>query len=117
MKKALVLLAIVFSVSQVGASEPEGKSVPKAKTNQIEGVVIDHLTGEALVGVSLKLKGSEETTYTDLQGNFKIEDVTPGTYDIEVDYVSYKDITLKSVSTASSDVKVKVELESAAQAL
>jgi len=116
MKKVLFVLVLVLSISVVKANEPENAPA-KARTNQIEGVVTDHLTGEVLVGVCLKLKGSEKTTYTDLQGNFKLEDITPGTYDIEIDYVSYKDVTLKSVSTADSNVKLKVELESAAQAL
>ena len=116
MKKVLFVLFLVSSITIVKANEPENAPA-KAKTNQIEGVVTDHLTGEALVGVCLKVKGSEKTTYTDLQGNFKIEDITPGTYDIEVDYVSYKDVTLKSVSATDSDVKMKVELESAGQAL
>ena len=116
MKKVLFVLVLVFSISVVKANKPE-KAPAKAKTNQIEGVVTDHLTGESLVGVCLKVKGSEKTTYTDLKGNFKIEDVTPGTYDIEINYVSYKDVTLKSVSISSSDVKLKAELESAAKAL
>ena len=116
MKKAVFVLVLVLSVAIVKANEPENAPA-KAKTNHIEGVVTDHLTGEALVGVCLKLKGSDKATYTDLQGNFKMEGITPGTYDIEVDYVSYKDLTLRSVSTSGSDVKLKVELESAAQAL
>lgn len=116
MKSALVALAFVLGVNAVNAIEPENKPA-KAATNQIEGTVADHLTGEALAGVSLKIKGSDKKTYTDLKGNFKIEGVTPGTYDIEIDYISYKDITLKNVSTSSPKVKLKVELESAAKAL
>lgn len=116
MKKVLFVLVLVSSIAFVKANEPENAPA-KAKTSQIEGVVTDHLTSEALVGVCLKVKGSDKATYTDLHGNFKLEDITPGTYDIEIDYVSYKDVTLKSVSTASSDVKLKVELELAAQAL
>jgi hypothetical protein len=116
MKKVLFVLVLVCSIALVKANEPE--NVPaKAKTSQIEGVVLDHKTGEALVGVCLKLKGSDIVTYTDLKGNFEIENVTPGTYDIEINYISYKDITLKSVSTTSSDVNLKVELQPAAPAL
>lgn len=116
MKRVLFVFVLVSSIAIVKANEPE--SVPaKAKTMQIEGVVTDHLTGEALVGVCLKIKGSEKAIYTDLHGNFKMDGVSPGTYDIDIDYVSYKDVTLKSVSTSDSDVKLKVELESATQAL
>ena len=116
MKKILFVLVLVLSISKVSATEPENN--PKiVKTNQIEGTITDHLTGEALVGVCLKFKGSDKKTYSDLKGNFKIEGITPGIYDIDVDYVSYRDVTLRRVSTSSSDVKLKVELESAAKAL
>lgn len=113
MKKVLFVFVLVFSIAKLGATEPENEPTTVKATNQIEGTITDHLTGEALAGVCLKIKGSDKTTYSDLKGNFKLENVTPGTYDIEVDYVSYKDITLKSVSTVSSDVKLRVELESA----
>jgi hypothetical protein len=116
MKKVLFVLALILAVSKVSAERPEGNPT-KAKTNQIEGIITDHLTGEALVGVCLKLQGSDKKTYTDLKGNFKIEGVTPGSYDIDIDYISYKDITLKNVSASTTDVKLKVELESAVQAL
>ncbi len=117
MKKVLFVLVLALSIAQVRADEPvKDLSLAKA-TNQIEGKVIDHLTGEALAGVTLKLSGSDQKTYSDLEGNFKFDGISTGTYDIEIDYVSYKDVTLKSVSTASSDVKIKVELESAARSL
>lgn len=116
MKKILIVLVLVLSISKISATEPENN--PKIlNTNQIEGTITDHVTGEALVGVCLKLKGSDKKAYSDLKGNFKIEGVFPGTYDIDVNYISYRDITLMGVSTSSSDVKLKVELESAAQAL
>jgi len=117
MKKVLFVFAVILSVARVSATEPESEPKAIKATNQIEGTIIDHQTGEALAGVCLKLQGSEKKTYSDLKGNFKIEGVTPGTYDIDVDYVSYKDITLKSVSATSSDVKLKVELESASKVL
>lgn len=116
MKKVLFVFLMAFSISAVSANEPENNPA-KSTTSQIEGTVADHLTGEALVGVCLMLKGSDKKTYTDLKGNFKIEGVTKGTYDIDIDYVSYKDITLKNVSTFSPKVKLKVELESASNTL
>ncbi len=93
------------------ASEPEVEPAAAAATILIGGKVCDVVTGEALVGVSLKIKGSDKKTYTDLDGNFRIEGVAPGTYDIDVDYVSYKNITLKQVASSSSSLNLKVELE------
>lgn len=112
MKKLLVVLVLALSICNVWATEPEGKPAAAVKSTQIVGKVTDVATGEALVGVSLKLNGFDSTTYTDLEGNFKIEGVTPGTYNIDVDYVSYKNVTLTEVSTSSSNVNLKVELES-----
>jgi len=112
MKKLLVVLVLALSICNIWASEPDGKASAATKSNQIIGKVIDVVTGEALVGVSLKIDGTDNKTYTDLNGNFKIEGVTPGTYNIDVDYVSYKNITLTDVATSSSNLNLKVELES-----
>jgi hypothetical protein len=116
MRKLIFVFTMILTVAKVSADEPVSKSTP-VKSSQIEGQVIDYRTGEALVGVCLKIKGSEIKTYTDLKGKFKLEGIVPGTYDIDIDYVSYKDITLKNVTANSSDVELKVELESADQPL
>lgn len=115
MKKVLIVLVLALSITKVSADEPVKLDPVATETTQIAGKVIDQLTGEALVGVSLKLSGSEKKTYSDLDGNFKFDGISTGTYDIEIDYVSYQDVTLKSVTTASSDVKLKVQLESVIQ--
>jgi hypothetical protein len=111
MRKVLLLLVLALGISQVRADEPENSKPAAKETTMIEGKVLDNLTGEALVGVSLKLSGSDKKTYSDLDGNFKFDGIPTGTYDIEIDYVSYEDITLKDVSTAETDVKLKVQLE------
>lgn len=117
MKKLVFVLLMAFSISWVSAEDPKKDIALKAQTYQIEGTVTDYQTGEALVGVALKLKGTDKKIYTDLNGNFEINELPSGTYDIEIDYVSYKDVTLKNVSTLSSEMNIKVELESLAQAL
>lgn len=113
MKKLLLILIVALGIVNVQANEPEVKNPAAVNAVKIGGKVTDHLTGEALAGVSLTLKGSGLKTYSDLDGNFKIEGVSPGTYDIVVDYVSYKKTTLTEISTSTSSVKLKVELESA----
>jgi len=113
MKKLIIAMALTFGMLYVNAEEPLKEStVKKTEYKSIEGKITDHFTGEALAGVSLKIKGVEKKIFTDLDCNFSIQGVEPGIYDIEIDYVSYKDVTLKSVSTSDSDVKLKVELES-----
>ena len=110
MKKVALLL--IFSLGSIFmyANEP-GESIP-LNNNQIAGKVVDSKTGEALVGVALKINGSENKTYTDLKGYFMLEDIAPGTYDIDINYVSYKAITLKEIHASTSEVKLKVGLDS-----
>lgn len=117
MKKLLVVLVMALSISAIKANGLDADKPAAVNSVQISGKVTDVITGEALAGVSLKLKGSEIKTYSDLNGNFKIEGVTSGTYDIEVDYVSYKNITLNQVSTSSLNLNLKVELESVSNPL
>ena len=111
MKRTGLLVALSFSVLFTFANDPV-EPIP-TNSSHIEGKVVDSKTGEALVGVSLKINGSNHKTFTDLRGYFLIENISPGTYNIDIDYVSYKGITLKKVEALSPEVKLKVELESA----
>jgi hypothetical protein len=110
MKKVALLLVLSLCGIFIFAHEP-GESIP-LKKHQIEGKVIDSRTGEALVGVAVKIKGQDNKIYTDLKGYFMIEDIAPGTYNIDINYVSYKGITLKEIHASTSEVKIKVELDS-----
>ena len=102
---SILLLGITFS----SATEPV--STKKISRTQIAGTVVDSSTGEALAGVCLTMKDKGIKTYSDLDGKFEIQGVEPGVYEIEIDYVSYKTVTLKEVTANTPDVKVKVELE------
>lgn len=112
--KNLALTVILFfciatTYANSGDKEIAGKTiVPQT----IEGKIIDSSTNEALAGVAVKINGSDKKYYTDFEGNFVINDVAPGTYNIDVLYVSYTGITLEGITTKESGIKLKVELES-----
>lgn len=114
MKRLIFVMVIAFGIAQIYASEPESKNNKPVQSNCIKGTITDHLTGEALVGVSLKLNGSDKKVYTDLQGVFRIDSIPTGNYDIDIQYVSYKQVTLKDVSSSAIETTLKVELESSA---
>lgn len=114
MKRLIFLFVMTLGISQLYGSEPDQKSNQPVNSSCIKGTITDHLTGEALVGVSLKLEGSDKKVYTDLQGVFRIDNVPPGKYDIKIAYVSYKEVTLREVSSSSMATTLKVELESLA---
>lgn len=84
---------------------------PELKTI-LAGTVIDHLSGEALVGVTVKVTGSDRSFFTDLDGNFLIKGLVPGNYELEVSYVSYQPNHLKQVEVLSEEKSsVKVEMK------
>ncbi len=82
----------------------------KNNITALQGVVTDRFTGEALTGVSVKLNETGEVTYTDFDGNFKFNNVEPGTYDITFSYISYRDKTEKGVATKTT-VKGTLEIK------
>ena len=113
MKNLTLLAVLVFSLSSLFAGE--GNELKKSESlanSSIEGKIIDKATNEALVGVTLMLKGSDKKYYTDLDGNFAIEGLVPGQYNINVMYVSYQGVSLEEISTANNNLKLKVEIES-----
>jgi hypothetical protein len=101
----LVSLAIIFSVNTSNANEIDG---PGDNTG-VSGKVIDKNTGESLAGAVVLVKGTNIKTYTDLEGNFTITDLTPGTYDIEVSFISYQNFEVADVTT-TADQSTSVEI-------
>ncbi|MDR2913930.1 MAG: SusC/RagA family TonB-linked outer membrane protein, partial [Tannerella sp.] len=65
-----------------------GMSYTWAQSQNLRGTVADKQTGEALIGVSVVVKGTTTGTTTDIDGNFSIN-AEPGTV-IEVSYIGYE---------------------------
>jgi hypothetical protein len=60
------------------------------QTGSIIGKVTDEKTNETLPGVNIILKGTYYGAATDINGNFKIASITPGTYTVEVSLIGFK---------------------------
>lgn len=77
----------------------------------IKGKVSEASSGEPLVGASIAVKATQQGAITDINGNYKIENVKPGRYVISVTYVGYSAITKTIVvfanETAVADFAVK----------
>lgn len=58
----------------------------------LSGTVIDAVTGESLIGVSIVVKGTQGGTVTDLEGNFSLE-VSEGSI-LEFSYIGYEPQTI-----------------------
>jgi TonB-dependent receptor len=69
-----------------------------AQTGTIKGNVKDAKTGEGVVGANVAIAGTTQGAAADINGDFVIEKVKAGTYDIIISFISYRTDTLKKVT-------------------
>jgi len=77
-KASLLMLTLALLISQVFA-----------QNRQITGKVVDR-NGEALIGVSVLVKGTTAGTSTDAEGNYRINVPTGGNTILVFNYIGYK---------------------------
>ncbi len=111
MKKifAIVLvftLALSTNIFATNDGEPVNTPAPSAI---ISGTIVDHETGEALAGAAITIEGTDSKTYSDLEGKFNFNGLKQGTYTLKVDYISYKETTLKNISVNGKE-KSSIEI-------
>lgn len=76
-------------------------SVLAQTTGKIAGTITD-IQGEPLIGVNVFIEGTQTGSSSDIDGNYFILNVRPGTYSIIVSYIGFKTIRL-------TDVQVQVD--------
>ena len=112
---ALLVLGIesqaIKVVTPEGDKEIEVAEMATLNTTSLTGVVLDTETGETLAGVAIRFEGSNETVYTDFDGNFKISNVVPGNYNVLSSYISYTDNKLKDVNVSGVNNVIRLVLK------
>ena len=81
----------------------------------ISGIVKD-AGGETLPSATIFLDGSEKATYTNGKGEFKLDELAAGTYELTVHFVGYK-TWKKNVLIRDKSVEVAVKMETSEVAL
>ena len=61
-----------------------------AQTGGIAGKISDKDTYEALPGANVVVKGTSKGTTTDIDGNFQIGELSPGSYALEISFIGYE---------------------------
>jgi outer membrane receptor protein involved in Fe transport len=90
--KPILLVLMVFLVTVFLASSIFGASV-----GRIKGTITDDKTGEPLFGVSVQIQGSTMGAKTDLDGNYIILSVPPGSYTLSFSSVGYQSVDMTEV--------------------
>lgn len=106
----LVLLLIIVSVSLLWSGT----------TGKIDGTITDKTTGEVLIGANIVVVGTSLGAAADINGQYTILSVPPGTYDVKFSYVGYENVTLKNIrvyidQTAKVDVALTTQAINASE--
>jgi hypothetical protein len=79
--------ALVFALpahAQVTSARPtQSPSAPTPKS-AITGVVVDSLHNDFLIGAEVIIQGLQATVFTDSLGRFRVDSVSPGTYQVGI---------------------------------
>ncbi len=88
--RTIIAMALVFF----------GTLTTFGQNGTIRVTVVDNETGETLIGANVIIDGTTQGSITDLDGVASIINVTPGTYNVKISYISYQ-------TTIISDVEVE----------
>lgn len=73
-----------------------------AQDGEVEGTVTDAETGESLPGATVQVVGTGIGTATDVDGNYRIGSLSPGTKQLRVSFVGYASVT-RGVEVAADE--------------
>ena len=82
-------------------------------TGKIAGTVTDKATGETLIGINIIVEGTGLGAATDINGEYTILKVPPGTYQVHISGVGYRRATISDVRVfIDQTARIDVALES-----
>jgi len=70
---------------------------PQGQSGKISGIVIDASTKEPLIGANVLIEGTNLGAATNVDGQFVILNISPGTYNITASMIGYSKSTEKGV--------------------
>src|SRR5262245_22625687 len=88
--KNILLLFLLFGTSIV------------CRSQSLKGKVVDAVTGEPLVGANVQVRETGQRVYVELDGHFRVKELRPGSYTIEVTYTGYGKMQ-QSIRVGSAD--------------
>ena len=98
-KKLLTVLTMVLLTSQFAI----------AQTGTLSGTVTDERTGETLPGVNIFVQQLERGAASNIDGNFTIENIPYGSYNLRVTLVGYRTAT-REVEISSANTELNIQL-------
>jgi hypothetical protein len=113
-KTTLILAFLVAALSAISLANISQLNAQPVDSDgeQILGTVIDAATGEPLISATVYVRETEQGAVTELDGNFAIRNMEPGTYTLQVSYVSYATKIITDVEIGQGEtVRLNVSLD------
>jgi TonB-dependent receptor len=103
MKTVVIVLALLVMLPSLLAAQ-----------GIVRGIVTDAVSGEALVGANVVVKGTALGAATDIYGKYRITNVTPGQHLMRIAYVGYKPkeftLDVKASGETLFDIKLSADV-------
>lgn len=90
--------------------------IAQNKPGTIAGKIIDKASGEALIGATVMVEGTDNGTVTDIEGNFTLE-LNPGTFILVCSYVSYQNEKIQAVVKSGEVTNLNLTMQESVSAL
>jgi outer membrane receptor protein involved in Fe transport len=100
MRPRLIILSGILWLMQ-----PAGPAYSQEGKGRLETKVTDARTGEGLPGANLTVKGTYYGGASSIDGDVKVENVTPGSYTVEVSLLGYKLVRFTDVRVAAGETR------------
>ncbi len=78
-------------------------------TGKIAGKITDAKTGEPLIGVNVVILGTTMGAASDIEGNYFIINIPPGSYELKASLVGYSAVTIKNIRV-SVDQTTRIDI-------
>jgi hypothetical protein len=105
----ITFLGFAYADNEGNLSNPS-ESAP-VEMISVTGTVFDFSSGETLTGVEVSIEGTDIKVYTDFDGNFEIDNVKPGNYNIIASYISYDKSLVENFKADSNNNQVNIKLQ------
>lgn len=102
-------------VMRPGTARTQNLNLVLSSEGTLEGIVRDYITGQPVVGASVRVLGTTSSTLTDVTGRFILDDLPPGRHLVTTDHIAFEAHT-DSVTVFSEEI-VDIEVRMATEAL
>jgi outer membrane receptor protein involved in Fe transport len=108
MKLKIKILTLIVGLMAIGTNL-------EAQSGRVVGSILEAGTNEPLTGATVQIVGTTQGASADIDGNYRILNVRPGTYTLEFRFIGYRAYTVEGVIVRTDlNTEINAYLESEA---